>query len=365
MAFLKLINLTKRYGKYTAVNRVNLDVNKGEFLVILGPSGSGKSTILRLIAGLEDPDEGDIILDGVKINDIDPKDRDIAMVFQSYAIYPHMTVYQNIEFPLKMRKTPSEERKRKVKEVAELLGISHLLEKKAWQLSGGEQQRVALARALVRNPKLFLLDEPLSNLDAKLRVKLRFELRKLLHDELKITTIYVTHDQAEAMTMADRIAIINEGKIIQVDTPLNIYNKPRNTFIATFIGTPPMNLLPGTLKDVHLLIMGDFKLRLNKPLDLHGSVFIGIRPQHFEISKCEPGIKGRVTSYEYLGDDVIIHIDITDLDVQVLMPSRDLRDLVINQEIYLRPVDKIYIFDELSRDLVNIIEPNEYSHNYT
>jgi ABC-type sugar transport systems, ATPase components len=263
MAFLKLVNLTKKYGKYTAVDRVNLEVDKGEFLVILGPSGSGKSTILRLIAGLEDPDEGDIILDGVRINDIDPKDRDIAMVFQSYAIYPHMTVYHNIEFPLKMRKIPIEDRKRKVREVAELLGISHLLEKKAWQLSGGEQQRVALARALVRNPKLFLLDEPLSNLDAKLRVKLRFELRKLLHDELKITTIYVTHDQVEAMTMADRIAVINEGRLIQVDTPLKIYEKPRNIFVATFIGTPPMNLLPGAIEDDYILITSGFKLRLN------------------------------------------------------------------------------------------------------
>lgn len=355
MGFLELVNVTKKYGRFTAVNKVNLSVNKGEFLVILGPSGSGKSTLLRLIAGLEDPDEGDIVLDGIRINDIDPKDRDIAMVFQSYAVYPHMTVFQNIEFPLKMRRIPVEERRRKVREVADLLGITHLLEKKAWQLSGGEQQRVALARALVRNPKLFLLDEPLSNLDAKLRIKLRFELRRLLHDELKITTIYVTHDQSEAMTMADRIAVINEGRIIQIDTPSDIYNKPANVFIATFIGIPPMNILSGSIKDDYLYI-GDFKLPLKRQLDLHGRVLIGIRPQHLEISRYKQGIKGRITSYEYLGDDVVLHVEAAGIDIQVLASSHQLKDTYINQEVYLQPRGKIYLFNESTGELVDILE---------
>lgn len=361
MKFLEIVNLTKTFKNHVAVNNVSLSVDKGEFVVILGPSGSGKSTLLRLIAGLEDPDSGDIYLDGVRINDVDPKDRDIAMVFQTYAIYPHMTVYQNIEFPLRMRKVPIEERRKKIREVAELLKITHLLEKKAWALSGGEQQRVALARALVRNPKLFLLDEPLSNLDAKLRVKLRFELRKLLHDELGITTLYVTHDQVEAMTMADKIAIMNEGKIIQFGTPPEVFNNPKNLFVATFIGTPPMNILRGKwVKPGHLLI-GDIKVIPKQSLDLAENVVIGIRPQHLAITRDGPGIKGIVTSYENLGEEVILHVDTPAGEVQLLVPWSELRELSRGTEMRIRPVDKVYVFNESTGDLIKILNVNEYS----
>lgn len=360
MTFLRIVNLTKRYGRHIAVNKVSLVVNKGEFLVVLGPSGSGKSTLLRLIAGLEDPDEGDIFLDNTRINDIDPKDRDIAMVFQSYAIYPHMTVYQNIEFPLRMRKIPEQERRKRIREIADLLNISHLLEKKAWQLSGGEQQRVALARALVRNPKLFLLDEPLSNLDAKLRIRLRFELRKLLHDDLKITTIYVTHDQVEAMTMADKIAVMNEGRLVQIGEPSEIYNSPRNIFVATFIGTPPMNIIPGLVKE-NKLVIEDTVIKLNRSLRHSEKILVGIRPQHMEISNQELGVKGRIISYEYLGEDLILHVEVANRDVQVLVSAQDKPDMLLNQIVYLRPRGRIYIFSEETGELIDIIEDREYS----
>ncbi|MEM4490171.1 MAG: ABC transporter ATP-binding protein [Desulfurococcaceae archaeon] len=363
MAFLRLVNVTKKYGNHIAVNKVNLEVEKGEFIVILGPSGSGKSTLLRLIAGLEDPDEGEIFLDNVKINDIDPKDRDIAMVFQSYAVYPHMTVYQNIEFPLRMRKIPEHERRVKVNEVAKLLGITHLLDKKAWQLSGGEQQRVALARALVRNPKLFLLDEPLSNLDAKLRIRLRFELRKLLHDELRITTIHVTHDQVEAMTMADRIAIMNDGKIIQVGTPHEVYNQPRNTFIATFIGSPPMNILQGKLEQQHVITLQNMTVRTRKPLDILGEVLVGIRPQHLELRAQSPGIKGKIVSYENLGEELIVHVDTQIGELQVVIPVKDLSEYVIGQEVFVKPRGPLYLFNESSGEIMQILEPGAYEVN--
>lgn len=362
MSFLKLMNVTKKFKDLRAVDRVNLSVEKGEFLVVLGPSGSGKSTLLRLIAGLEDPDEGDIILEGVRINDIDPKDRDIAMVFQSYAIYPHMTVHSNIEFPLRMRGVPKNERDRKVREAAELLGIKHLLGKKAWQLSGGEQQRVALARALVRNPKLFLLDEPLSNLDAKLRIRLRFELRKLLHDELRITTIHVTHDQVEAMTMADRIAVMNQGAIVQVGTPSEIFNKPRNLFVATFVGAPSMNLLRARVINEHTLLVGDLVIRTEKILRLENKeVILGIRPQHLTIEKTGIGIKCRVGSFENLGEEVILHLETTEGEIQVVMSWRNLQDITLGQELLSKPIDKLYIFNEENKELLDVIEPNEYT----
>ncbi len=361
MSFLRLVNVTKKFKDLRAVDRINLSVEKGEFLVVLGPSGSGKSTLLRLIAGLEDPDEGDIILDGVRINDIDPKDRDIAMVFQSYAIYPHMTVHGNIEFPLRMRGVPKNERDRKVREAAELLGIKHLLEKKAWQLSGGEQQRVALARALVRNPKLFLLDEPLSNLDAKLRIRLRFELRKLLHDELRITTIHVTHDQVEAMTMADRIAVMNQGAVVQVGTPSEIFNKPRNLFVATFVGAPSMNLLRARVINGHTLSVGDLVIRTEKILRLENKeVILGIRPQHLTIEKTGIGIKCRVGSFENLGEEVILHLETTEGEIQVVMSWRNLQDITLGQELLSKPIDKLYIFNEENKELLDVIEPNEY-----
>jgi len=247
LAGVRVVGLRKVFDKKTvAVDGVSFEVKDGEFVILLGPSGCGKTTTLRCIAGLETPDEGEIYIGDRLVNDLPPKDRDIAMVFQSYALYPHMTVYDNLAFPLKMRKYPKDEIDKRVKEVARLLRIEDLLDRKPRQLSGGQQQRVALGRALVRNPQVWLMDEPLSNLDAKLRVYMRAELKKLQKD-LGITTIYVTHDQAEAMAMGDRIAVMDKGKILQYDEPHVVYEKPANIFVAGFLGSPPMNFVDATI----------------------------------------------------------------------------------------------------------------------
>ncbi len=242
MAGVTFDHVTKRFGKVVAVRDLTLEIADHEFLVLLGPSGCGKSTALRMIAGLEDPTEGTITIGEEVVNDIEPRDRDVAMVFQTYALYPHMTVRRNIEFPLKSRKVPPEERARLVREVAETLGLDDLLERKPAQLSGGQRQRVALARAIVRRPQAFLMDEPLSNLDAKLRVQTRADLIEL-QQRLKTTVVYVTHDQVEAMTMGHRIAIIADGALQQVGPPQEVYERPANLFVAGFIGTPPMNII--------------------------------------------------------------------------------------------------------------------------
>ncbi|MGC8861456.1 MAG: ABC transporter ATP-binding protein [Armatimonadota bacterium] len=248
MARVVLKNLTKTFKNVVAVNNVNLEIEDKEFLVIVGPSGCGKTTALRMIAGLEEVTEGEIYIGDRLVNDVSPKDRDIAMVFQNYALYPHMSVYDNIAFGLKLRKVPKEQIRQRVAEAAQLLGLSDLLNRKPKQLSGGQRQRVALGRAIVREPKVFLMDEPLSNLDAKMRVQTRAELIKL-HRRLGITTIYVTHDQVEAMTMGDRIAVMCDGVVQQVDTPLGLYNHPANKFVAGFIGTPSMNFLDAKIVD--------------------------------------------------------------------------------------------------------------------
>src|ERR1700686_2627732 len=245
MAGVTLDHLTKKYGEVTAVNDLNIQIRDQEFLVLVGPSGCGKSTALRMIAGLEEITGGDLYIGDRRVNDVAPKDRDIAMVFQSYALYPHMSVYDNMAFGLKLRKRPKPEIERRVKEAAELLGLQNLLLRKPKQLSGGEQQRVALGRAIVREPQVFLMDEPLSNLDAKLRVHTRAEL-KGLQQQLGTTTVFVTHDQAEAMTMADRIAVMDHGALQQVGTPDDVYDRPANPFVAHFMGRPPMNTLDVT-----------------------------------------------------------------------------------------------------------------------
>lgn len=355
MARVYLKNVVKRFGRVVAVDHITLEVRDKEFMVLLGPSGCGKSTTLRLIAGLEDPDEGEIYIGDRLVNDVDPTKRNVAMVFQSYALYPHMTVYKNIEFPLKMAGVPKNERRRKVVEVARFLGIEDLLNRYPKQLSGGQQQRVALARAIVREPEVFLLDEPLSNLDAKLRVKMRFELRKLLHDELKITTIYVTHDQVEAMTMADRIAVMNKGKIMQVGTPREVFEKPANIFVAGFIGVPPMNFFDGTLKEVDnrlYLDIGSYNIPVpeiywDKLRDYVGKdIVLGIRPQDIRVStRKEQGFyKAVVTGYEPLGTETIVHFTISGEKDYVAVVAGDIK-LLLNQEIYWSPRrDKMYFF---------------------
>ena len=246
MAEIQLRNLTKRWGSFVGVQGFDLTITDREFLVLLGPSGCGKTTTMRMIAGLEEATGGDILIDGKRVNDLDPKDRDIAMVFQSYALYPNMNVYENIRFPLKVRKADPATHDTRVRRAAGMVELTDFLHRKPAELSGGQRQRVALARAIVREPNLFLMDEPLSNLDAKLRVSTRAQIKHLSH-ELGVTTIYVTHDQIEAMTLADRVVVMNKGVVQQVGTPTDIYDRPANTFVAGFIGTPAMNLLDGRI----------------------------------------------------------------------------------------------------------------------
>ncbi|MGK8491454.1 ABC transporter ATP-binding protein [Nocardia asiatica] len=312
MARLRIEAVSKRFGAAHAVREVSLDIADGEFMVLLGPSGCGKSTLLRMIAGLEDPSDGRILLDDRDITHQAPQQRDLAMVFQSYALYPHLTVAKNIGFPLRARRTPRAKITERVSEVAAVLGLTELLRRRPSALSGGQRQRVALARAMVRDPGAFLMDEPLSNLDAKLRSATRAELIGL-HQRLGATFLYVTHDQVEAMTMADRIALLNEGRVEQVGTPTELYDRPRSTFVAGFLGAPPMNLFPavvteraGSLRvvadgiDTELAIgAGDFGDDLE--------VVAGIRPEQLRLDPTGADIRGRVTMVENLGSEELIH----------------------------------------------------------
>jgi len=300
-----LEGLTKKFGNVVAVNNVNLEIKDGSFMVLLGPSGCGKTTILRLIAGLEKPTEGRIYIDDRDVTELSPKDRDIAMVFQTYSLYPHMTVYENIAFPLRIRRIKKDELDRRVREVADMLGLSEMLHKKPRELSGGQRQRVAMGRAIIRKPRVFLFDEPLSNLDAKLRIQMRAELSRL-HKQLGITSIYVTHDQVEAMTLGDEIAVINKGEIQAVGEPLEIYKKPNNIFVAGFIGAPPMNIINGEIKDSEF-ISDKLRVQLSNP-PIQGDCTIGIRPEHVEVVEGD-GIEGTVEVVEAVGSESILYVD--------------------------------------------------------
>ena len=258
MAKINLQNIKKSYGKNNVIHDLSADIKDGELIVIVGPSGCGKSTLLRMIAGLEEINSGEIIINEKKMNDLEPMERNIAMVFQNYALYPHMTVFENMSYGLKIQKTPKDEIISRVNEAAEILELSKLLERKPNQLSGGQRQRVAMGRAIVRKPDVFLFDEPLSNLDAKLRVQMRLEIKKLQR-KLNVTSLYVTHDQVEAMTLADKMIVMNEGNVEHIGTPLDVYQKPQTLFTAQFIGSPAMNILNGTVKDGEVKI-ADFKL---------------------------------------------------------------------------------------------------------
>ncbi|MCB9639460.1 MAG: sn-glycerol-3-phosphate ABC transporter ATP-binding protein UgpC [Myxococcales bacterium] len=292
MAQVQLEGVTKRFGDVTVVRRVDLTIQDREFLVLVGPSGCGKSTTLRMIAGLEEITEGDLSIGGRRMNDLAPKDRDIAMVFQSYALYPHMSVFENMAFGLRLRKMPQQEVRKRVEEAAQILDLTPYLQRKPSALSGGQRQRVAMGRAIVRQPSVFLFDEPLSNLDAKLRVQMRTEIARL-HRRLGSTSIYVTHDQVEAMTLADRIVVMKDGEVQQVGSPMELYHHPANLFVATFIGSPAMNLLEGSLQrkgDQLLFQHPSFSLplpaNLRKALDKKdsGEVVLGVRPQHIDMA---------------------------------------------------------------------------------
>jgi multiple sugar transport system ATP-binding protein len=316
MAEISLEHLTKTYaGGVTAVDDINLQIGDGEFMVLVGPSGCGKSTLLRMIAGLEEVTQGAISIDGADVTELAPRRRDIAMVFQSYALYPHMTVRKNIGYGLKVRRTPKAEARRRVDEVADLLGLADLLERRPAQLSGGQRQRVAMGRAIVREPKAFLMDEPLSNLDAKLRVGMRTSLAQL-HARLGITTVYVTHDQTEAMTLGQRVAVMHDGRVLQVDTPQALYRKPADLFVAGFIGTPAMNLVEGRL-DGDDVVFGRDRVPLDparRPAMRNGRVVLGIRPEAFEEAAfARPGLPKlncTVTVLEELGADAHVFFQV-------------------------------------------------------
>ncbi|MER9936359.1 ABC transporter ATP-binding protein [Mesorhizobium sp. M0088] len=323
MAEVVLENICKTYGNnFHAIDQLNLSVKDGEFLILVGPSGCGKSTALRMIAGLEDVTSGSLRIGGVDVVDMPPKDRDIAMVFQSYALYPHMTVFENIGFSMRLAGKPKAERKKRVDEIAKTLQLTSLLDSKPANLSGGQRQRVAMGRAMVREPAAFLMDEPLSNLDAKLRVQMRAEITSL-QKQLGVTTIYVTHDQTEAMTMGDRVAVLKGGVLQQVDTPKRLYESPVNAFVAGFIGSPSMNLFEATLTGDELM-SGALAIRLQDAAFVRRpglksyagrKVVFGIRPEDLYDSSLESGrkyqtIPAKVTSIEELGSEQIVHLDI-------------------------------------------------------
>ncbi|HYM47071.1 MAG TPA: sn-glycerol-3-phosphate ABC transporter ATP-binding protein UgpC [Burkholderiaceae bacterium] len=318
MATVSLKSLSKRYAgsDLLAVDTVNLDVEHGEFMVLLGPSGCGKSTTLRMIAGLESISSGDLSIDGKRVNDVPAKDRDIAMVFQSYALYPHMSVFDNLAFGLRRRDVAAGEIDKRVRNVATTLGLADLLKRKPHALSGGQRQRVALGRAIVRDPKVFLFDEPLSNLDAALRVGMRGELIKL-HHRLGATMIYVTHDQVEAMTMGDRICIMNGGKVVQIGRPLDVYRDPADMFVASFLGSPPTNLLPGRFNGGHLVV-GQAKLPVPRNASAEDVIF-GIRPEDIRIDGAAAHAYGEVLAVEPLGAETIVRFRLPDIAQDVLV----------------------------------------------
>jgi multiple sugar transport system ATP-binding protein len=322
MASVSYNHVTKKFGDFTALNDLNIDIQDKEFLVLVGPSGCGKTTALRCLAGLEEVTEGEVMIGDRVVNEVAPKDRDIAMVFQSYALYPHMSVFDNMAFGLKLRKVPKDQIKTRVEDAAKTLGIEHLLKRKPRELSGGQRQRVALGRAIVREPKVFLFDEPLSNLDAKLRVQTRAEISKL-HQRLKTTFIYVTHDQVEAMTMATRIAVMNKGLLQQLDSPQTLYDKPANLFVAGFIGSPAMNFFNAKIKkeDSKLIVdCGSFAVNIPddkfKTYASHAGkdVIFGIRPEDIHNPEfAPPGIHAapvdaKVDVTELMGNEIILHM---------------------------------------------------------
>ena len=350
MASVTLNEITKRWGDFNAVDQVSLEVRDQEFMVLLGPSGCGKTTTMRMVAGLEEPSEGEIFIGEKMVNDELPKDRDVAMVFQNYGLYPHMSVYENIRYPLKVRKVDKSLHAEQVRIAAEKVQLGHLLKRRPRELSGGQRQRVALARAIVRTPTVFLMDEPLSNLDAKLRVNMRAELKHLQH-ELKITTIYVTHDQIEAMTLADRVAVMNEGVISQLDTPERIYNDPANLFVAGFIGSPSMNLIPGKMREGNFEY-GEFSIKLTR--GDHEQCVLGIRPEDMEITRPGDGIfSAKVYSFELTGESTLITVILGDERIIVRGP-KDYRVEIDEQVGILLNPENCFLFNSETRQRIRM-----------
>lgn len=342
MARIELNNIQKKWGAFWGVRDVNIDIKDEEFVVFLGPSGCGKTTTMRMIAGLEEPSEGEIKMDGEVMNDIDARDRDVAMVFQGYALYPNMSIYENIRFPLRMRGVPKDQHDGLVKKAAGLVELTDYLDRKPSALSGGQRQRAALARAIVREPQVFLMDEPLSNLDAKLRQAMRVQI-KHIQRALKITTVYVTHDQIEAMTLADRIVIMQSGMIQQIGTPDEIYNDPANTFVANFIGSPPMNLIEGMLSDGTFVADGVRVTGIESTTE--GKVTLGVRPEDCTVSaSTEAELNGTVYGLEPTGDVTYLTVKAGDKLIEVKADRTYRADLDAPVQVAFDP-DRIYLFD--------------------
>jgi multiple sugar transport system ATP-binding protein len=351
MSSVTIRSVEKKYGALKVLHGIDLEIRDQEFVVLVGPSGCGKSTLLRMIAGLETVSSGDILIGDRVINDVPPKDRDIAMVFQNYALYPHMTVFQNMSFSLRLRRQPKEVIDSKVQEAAEILNLSKFLERSPRQLSGGQRQRVAMGRALVRDAEVFLFDEPLSNLDAKLRVVMRTEI-KALHQRLRTTSVYVTHDQIEAMTMADRIVVMNAGRVEQIGTPMELYDRPANLFVADFIGSPSMNFIPGRLRttsDGACLECADgTRLALPAASGADGQkVVLGVRPEHMQLASGTAGYEAIVEVVEPTGPNVQVYSRLAGLTVCTVFneaegfePGKRVR-LAFN-------ASKLHLFDEAS-----------------
>ncbi len=364
MSSLKLQNISKAYGMLDILKNIDLDIADGEFLVVVGPSGCGKSTTLRLIAGLEEPSAGEIMIGDQLVNEIDPSKRDIAMVFQNYALYPHMSVYNNMAFGLTLQKLDQSDIKQRVDEAANILMLSDYLDRRPKELSGGQRQRVALGRAIVRKPKVFLFDEPLSNLDAKLRSEMRLEIKKL-HHMLGTTMIYVTHDQTEAMTMGDHIAVMNNGIIEQRDTPRNLYDHPQNRFVASFIGSPEMNFIEGNIKvDDNKYFINDkinLKIPNNHPqiqsLKSDISVVIGIRPEDLhdkflsEVKSNDTKITSKVELVENLGSNIIAHCPQGSSRFTVNLSNKS--NFIVGEDLtIIVDMDKTHFFDIVSGELI-------------
>lgn len=340
MAGLKLTNLSKSFGNVKVIKSVDLEIDNGEFVVFVGPSGCGKSTLLRIIAGLENISDGQVIIGDRDVTYMDPADRGVAMVFQSYALYPHMTVRENINFGMRINHVPKDIAEQKVQKAAKLLQLNEMLDRKPAQLSGGQRQRVAIGRAIVREPELFLFDEPLSNLDAELRVKMRIELLGL-HAQLKTTMIYVTHDQVEAMTLADKIIVLRDGCIEQIGTPLRLYDDPDNLFVAGFIGSPKMNFFNATILDNSVIEINGFnsklKLELKQELPQGSSVVIGARPEHFK-TEGEFPIKIKINAVEQLGATTFAYSRLDD-EEPIAVELREGRNVKVDENltIYFDP----------------------------
>ena len=364
MKTLKIEDLSKNFGSTEVLKKINLEIDEGNFLVLLGPSGCGKSTLLNIIAGLETINEGNVFIDDYNVSKVEPKDRNIAMVFLSYALYPSMNVKENMIFGLKQAKTSKDKIKEQLEKVSKFLQVDQLLERKPSQLSGGQRQRVAIGRALVREPRIFLFDEPLSNLDAKLRVEMRREIKKL-HQQLKTTVVYVTHDQTEAMSLGTKIAIMNHGVIQQNDTPENIYNKPNNTFVADFIGSPSMNLIKGKLKQSSNIIsfvaegsnleipIDNYNFKANDNLN-NKEVFFGIRPEHIFFKKLNDNdfeITLRADLSEYIGHEQIMTFDYDNQEILAKFPSTIKTELSKETKLYF-DLTQVSLFDAKTEERI-------------